>query len=77
MPSFSSRIITKQYLNKVKNEEFWVPKYREVRIAPCPILPTKKEFVKEIFDEIGKHNMSVNLGFGREDGDALVDLKWL
>ena len=41
LPSFSSTIVSKKWLEKVLNQEEWCPKYSQIRIAPCTKAPLK------------------------------------
>ena len=72
MPPYSNRIITIQYMEKVKSGEVYVPKYDIVRLRPCPNPPVKKR----VFDEILKEMTRVGLKFGlKNEGYASTD--WL
>jgi len=48
MPDFSTGICTKEFMLRVKNREFWVPKYDEVSLRPCPQPPKKELLVDAI-----------------------------
>jgi hypothetical protein len=76
LPSYNSSIITKNYMEAVRNGLLWCPRYDDVKIRPCPIKPPKHEFAKEIFKLNAKSIWKDKLGFNVKDYDK-VDLPWL
>jgi len=76
VPKMSSRLCSVTYLLGIRKGQLWVPRYEQVRLAPCPLPPTKKEFVDEVFRHLASKNVSVNLGFGPDEWDK-VDLDWI
>jgi hypothetical protein len=52
LPAFKSQICSVDYMLKVKKGLIWVPRYKDLRLAPCPLPPSKKDFVTEVFHHI-------------------------
>lgn len=42
LPKQSSSIITEEYLLQVIKGEVWCPRYKDIRLSPCPWPPSKK-----------------------------------
>ena len=36
LPSYKSQIVCIDYLERVKAGEYWVPKYKDIKLRPCP-----------------------------------------
>ena len=61
LPTFTSTIISKKWLEKVLNQEEWCPKYYQIRIAPCTKAPLKKFFITEILKILFQKNLNLNI----------------
>jgi len=75
LPKLSSRICTVEYMLRVRSGTIWVPKFEQVRLAPCPLPPTKKEFVEEIFRHLESSGADIELGFSAVEWEK-VDIEW-
>lgn len=56
VPSFKSGICTRDFLHRVRASKFWVPKFEQIALRPCPIAPKKEVLVEAIlerFKELG------------------------
>ena len=49
LPLYNQSIITMHYMNNVRQGAFWVPKYDEVLLRPCPTPPPKDQIFVEVF----------------------------
>jgi len=56
MPSFNSSICSKEFMLKVKDGLFWVPKFEQVMLRPCPMSPKKELIVKAILERFEEIN---------------------
>ena len=59
VPSFKSGICTRDFLHRVRAQKFWVPKFEQVALRPCPIAPKKEVLVQAILDRFKEINWSV------------------
>ena len=48
MPRLSSSLCTNTYMVKVRDGEIWCPRYREVRLLPCPRPPSKEVLMMKL-----------------------------
>ena len=51
VPPYTSKCITTDYLSKVKTAEYYVPRYVDVQVRPCPNPPIKRRIFEEIMKE--------------------------
>lgn len=72
VPSIKSPVITEEYLMKVLEETYWVPKYGFFSLYPCPTPPTKTLIYAEVKRLAESHGL--NLGF---KDDKLPNKFWL
>lgn len=45
LPKFKCSIITEEYLNAVLRSEISCAKYRDIRLKPCPVPPSKETLI--------------------------------
>jgi hypothetical protein len=76
LPPMKAGLCSVEYMMKVKEGKVFCPKYSEVRLAPCPVMPTKAEFLKEILLELEAKNSEISVGLEIHEHDR-VDLQWL
>jgi len=65
-----------KYLLGVKEGKYFVPDYKDVRLAPCPTPPKKSLLFKAINDEIGALPKGKQPNLGIKD-HTQVDKDWL
>ena len=76
LPNKKSKLVTIEYMLQVRKGTIHCPKYEDIRLAPCPDLPSKEDIFKALFDLVEDPLAGgQNLGFKREDVD-IVDAKW-
>jgi hypothetical protein len=76
LPGYKSGLCTVAYMLKVKNKQYWVPRFKDVKLAPCPLSPPKKQIVVEVFKTIRENKLNLNLGFAADEHNK-VDLDWI
>ena len=57
LPKFKCSIITEDYLNAVLRGDISCAKYRDVRLKPCPVPPSKEtliQIIEEVFADRSK-----------------------
>ena len=45
LPKFSASIITEDYITDVVLEKLYCPKFKDIRLAPCPFPPSKQQLL--------------------------------
>lgn len=72
LPNETAACVTIDYMQKVRKGTFWVPKYEEVRLLPCPYPPLKEVIFKEIVDKTKTKGLDLGI-----KGAHAVDGAWL
>ena len=72
LPKLKSSMVTGEYMEKVREGVIWCPKYKDVRLRPCPDPPTK-ETLMNILAEL---TTKFKLDFGAKEY-ATPDKEWL
>ena len=74
MPSFSSTLVTVQYMLDIKDSKIWCPRYDYLKIRPCPRRPLKQYILEEVHLELDKFNEKRKTGI---DEKHQPDIEWL
>ena len=48
MPSYGSSLVTNDYMTKVRDGTLWCPKYKDIRLLPCPAPPGKAQLLHKL-----------------------------
>ena len=73
LPSLKSGIVTEVYITDVVQGKVFCPRFKDIRLLPCPRPPDKDTLIKHV-KEIKIPN---NLYFGITDQDHTPDKAWL
>ena len=72
MPQITSSICTLEWMDKIRNEEIWIPKDEELRIKNCPSPPEKLSILREI-EKLYKQKGLPSIGWTI---DLMPDKQW-
>ena len=78
VPSLKVSLLTIDYMHKVREKKLWAPRYKDVRLAPCPRPPTNAAIFKAAIhvSRSRGHNLGIKLGGPDGKGARLPDRRW-
>lgn len=65
-------------MHRVRKRKIWAPRYKDIRLAPCPRLPLKSAIFQALKTEARLRgvNLGIKLGDANGKGSKLPDRRW-